>query len=148
MEENITQDRSFGSHQPAQALQVSLVSRRILSTYSTRHFFQHGTQTISRLELEAARHAVDSITIFIVLGLPVVVTLSFAFFSGCIFLPPENPECSPYLWALAYARGILIVNAVASPVFYIIRSYEMYRALIRTRKLISNIFFKRTSQFL
>ncbi len=148
MEEDITQDRSLGSHQPAQALQVSLVTRRTLSTYSTRHFFRHGTQTISRLELEAARHGVDSITLFCVLGFPIVVTLALAFFSGCISLPPGNPECSTYLWALAYARGILIVNAVVNPVFYIIRSYDMTRALIRMRKLISNIFFKRTSQSL
>ena len=97
-------------------------------------FIQIGNQKISRLELDAARHAVDAVSLFLVFFLPSLVTLSFATFADC---SSSNhlirQECSVYLWSLSYTRALVVFYTIVNPIFFVKRSRDLIQALNRRR---------------
>ena len=95
-------------------------------------FIQIGNKKISRLELDAARHAVDAVSLFLVFFLPSLVTLSFATFADC---SSSNhlirQECSVYLWSLSYTRALVVFYTIVNPIFFVKRSRDLTQALNR-----------------
>ena len=63
-------------HAAAESLQNSAVT-------PSPYFIHIGDQAISRQELKAARHAVDSVSLFLVFFLPSFVALMFSIFADC-----------------------------------------------------------------
>ena len=98
------------------------------------HFIRTRDQTISRLELKAARHAVDSASLFFMFSLPTCVALLFAASAGCSSSDYliRHQECSAYLWFLAYARGLIVLYTIVNPIFFFIRGPDLSRALNRS----------------
>ena len=98
------------------------------------HFIRIGDITVSRLELKAARHAVDSSLLFFVFSLPTCVALLFAASTDCSSSDylSRHQECSAYLWALAYTRGLMVFYTIVNPIFFFIRSPDLSRALNRS----------------
>ena len=118
----------FPRHQTATASR-----QKATAIFPSPFFIRIGDQIISRLELEAARHAVDSVTLFLVFFLPAFVALMFAISAGCL-IPATHlirHECSEYQWTLAYARGLVVFYPIVSPIFFIRRSHDLLKALNR-----------------
>ena len=91
-----------------------------------------GNETISRLELKAAHHAVDSVSLFFVFFLPAVTALMFAISAGCSSASDLiRQECSTSLWFLTYTRGLMVFYIILSPIFFVIRSHDLSQTLHR-----------------
>ena len=113
-------------HAAAAALQNS-------SLTPSPHFIRIRGQTISRLELKTARHAVYNASLFFMFSLPTCVTLLFASSVDC---PSSDyiirhQECLAYLWFLAYARGLMVLYIIFNPTLFCMPSPDLSRALNR-----------------
>ena len=98
-------------------------------------FIRIGDQIISRRELKAARHVLDSVALLLVFALPTYATFMFAVAADCSPSTAHNlsnPDCSTYLWTFAYTRGISLIYVVINPIFFTIRSLDMVQALNRS----------------
>ena len=98
-------------------------------------FIRIGDQIISRRELKAARHVLDSVALLLVFALPTYATFMFAVAADCSPSTSHNlsnPDCSTYLWTFAYTRGISLIYVVINPIFFTIRSRDMVQALNRS----------------
>ena len=98
-------------------------------------FIRIGDQIISRRELKAARHVLDSVALLLVFALPTYTTFMFAVAADCSPSTAHNlsnPDCSTYLWTFAYTRGISLIYVVINPIFFTIRSLDMVQALSRS----------------
>ena len=97
------------------------------------YFIQIGNQAISRLELEASRNALNSVTFFLLLALPNFATAMFAINADC--LPATfsiGEHCSKYLWAFAYTRGLMLIYPVINPIMFTTCSHDLLQALNRS----------------
>ena len=87
---------------------------------------------LCRLDLKAARHAVDSVSLLLASFLPTFTTLMFSISADCSCANrPFRQECSTYLWALAYTRGLMGVYTIVNPIFFFGRSPDLSQALNR-----------------
>ena len=97
-----------------------------LTITSSPHFIHTGNESISRLELKAARQAVDSSAMFFLFSLPTVLALVFAASADCSSSDhPIRQECSTYLWTLAYSRGLMVFYTVVNPIFFFMQSPDL-----------------------
>ena len=95
-------------------------------------FIQIGDEKISRMELKAARHALESVTLLLLFFLPTFIAFMFAISDDCSSVNLIRPECSTYLWTLAYTRGIMVLYTIVSPIFFVMRSPDLSGALNRS----------------
>ena len=99
-------------------------------------FIRIGDQSISRLELKAARHALDSVTMLFLFFLPAFVPRMLAVYADCSAANRIiGQECSTYLWILTYTRGLMVFYTIVSPIFFFIRSPDLSQALNRSVKI-------------
>ena len=99
---------------------------------TTSSFFIHvGNNKISKLDLKSARLAVDGVLLFFVFFLPSFVALLFAISADCISVNMVLQKCSPYLWTVAYTRGLEVLYTIVSPIFCFRRSHDLSQALHR-----------------
>ena len=100
---------------------------------STPFFIYIGNEAISRLELKAARHAVDSVSLFFGFFLPSFVAVMFAISTDCSFANHLiHKECSTYLWTFSYTRGLMMLYSIINPFFFVARSPDLSRVLNRS----------------
>ena len=117
------EERSFNEryHAAAESLQNPAASP---------HFIHIGDQNICRLELNAARHALDSVSSFFIFFLPFFTVLMFSFSADCTFANHlTRQECSTYLWTLAYTRLLIASYTVVNPIFFFVRNPDLSQAL-------------------
>ena len=97
---------------------------------TTSPHFIHMGELISRLELKAARQALDSVTLLFLFFLPPTVVLVSTVYADCSSSNhPVRQECSSYLWTLAYTRGLMVFYTIVNPIFFFIRSPDLSQAL-------------------
>lgn len=88
-------------------------------------FFIHvGTETISRLEVEAAWTLVAGVSSLIVICSPIFIVLTSSLFCHHLF-----QNCSSVAWLIPYFRELVLVHTVYNPVVYIYRCREFTEAL-------------------
>ena len=99
-------------------------------------FFVHiGGQEISRVELAAARTALDSVTLFLLFALPSFLTLNLTVYADCFPATAVTgtfhvrQDCSKYLWTLAYTRGRMLFYPVVNPILFTTRSRDLSQIL-------------------
>ena len=114
--------------------QTATPSRKNTAVTTSPHFIQIGNEVISRLELKAARHALDSVTLLLVFALPTYATFMCAITADCSPATTHliSQDCSTYLWTFAYTRGISLLYVVVNPIFFTIRSHDLVQALNRS----------------
>ena len=121
----------FHRHQAAEA---AAASRKKTAVNTSPHFIQIGNQVISRLELKAACHALDSVTLLLVFALPTYATFVLAISANCSLdiTHINRQDCSMYLWTFAYTRGISLIYVVLNPIFFAVQSRDLAKALKRS----------------
>lgn len=90
-------------------------------------FFVHvGSETISRLEIEAAWTLLAGVSSLCLFASPIFFVLLGALYCSQIY-----DDCRSVTWMIPYFRELVLVHTVYNPIFYIWRSREFTSALSR-----------------
>nr|CAG4643425.1 EOG090X0BB3 [Ilyocryptus agilis] len=92
-------------------------------------FVRIGSNSVSRLEVEATRNVTVGVLAFSLFSFPILVTSAMYF--GCVQITGDNAECGTYIWALSYARELVQLHSIYNPVSFSIRSPDFYAAVSR-----------------
>ena len=105
---------------------VSQQRRQGFVKQENSYFVRIGNQSISRLELEAARNLTAGILSLCVFAFPSF--LVFTIGMGCVhFFNAE--ECSSVAWASAYTSELNLLVTIYKPIFFVLRSRDFSEAL-------------------
>lgn len=90
-------------------------------------FFVHvGSETISRLEIEAAWTLLAGVSSLCIFASPIFFVLLGAFYCSQVY-----DDCRSVTWMIPYFRELILVHTVYNPIIYIWRSREFTSALGR-----------------
>lgn len=105
-------------------------NQRNIAMANKRHepeFFIHiGSETISKLEVEAAWTVVQGVTSLIIISSPIfIVSLSV------LYCNKVYDDCTAFTWMIPYFRELVLAHTVYNPIMYIWRSHEFSSAFRR-----------------
>lgn len=96
------------------------------SMISTEYFVHIGSETISKLEVEATWTLAQGVTSLGIISSPVLIVLMGAFFCSQIY-----DDCTAVTWMIPYFRELVLIHTIYNPIMYIYRSQEFSSAIKR-----------------
>ncbi len=102
-------------------------SQGFLNKDTNSFFVRIGNQSISRLELEAARNLTAGIISLSIFAFPSFVL--FAIGMGCVHLFSDVERCSAVAWASAYTSELNLFITIYNPIYFIVRCRDFSEAL-------------------